>query len=114
VVALAGVFQVYQVVTLSSFVLHPRGIDYLDSAGILADNFRVVVIGTPQGTSKDHAAPAIQPPRGLFLLHRPTADPENQFRPSQMPAGPWHGAAGGAQYLPAHGYFGRSRLIDRD
>jgi hypothetical protein len=55
------------VVTLSSFLLHPRGIDYLDSAGILADNFRVVVIGTPQGTSKDHAAPAIQPPRGLYF-----------------------------------------------
>ena len=60
-------FQVYSVVTLS-FCVIPHGIDYLDSAGILADNFRVVVIGTPQGTSKDHAAPAIQPPRGLFLL----------------------------------------------
>lgn len=55
-------------VTLSSFLLHPGGIDYLDSAGILADNFRVVVIGTPQGTSKDHVAPAIQPPRGLFCF----------------------------------------------
>jgi hypothetical protein len=74
VVALAGAFQVYQVVTLSSFLPHPRGIDYLDSAGILADNLRVVVIGTPQGTSKDHAAPAIQPPRGLFVLAVASAD----------------------------------------
>jgi len=38
------------VVTLSSFCVIPRGIDYLDSAGILADNSQVVVIGTPQGT----------------------------------------------------------------
>jgi hypothetical protein len=47
---LPGVFQVYSVVTLSSFCVIPRGIDYLDSAGILADNSQVVVIGTPQGT----------------------------------------------------------------
>jgi hypothetical protein len=72
--ACRGAFQVYQVVNLSSFLLHPRGIDYLDSAGILADNFGVVVIGTPQGTSKDHAAPAIQPPRGLFVFAVASAD----------------------------------------
>jgi hypothetical protein len=46
-----------KVTELLPIILQSARILLLYSAGILTHDFRVVIIGTPQGTSKDHKGP---------------------------------------------------------
>ena len=57
-----------KVTELLPIVMQSARILLLYSAGIPTDDFRVVIIGTPQGTSKDHEGPGDSTSPGPFHL----------------------------------------------